>query len=70
MIGCVRPFEDGNKTISLKVTDKKLLKGHIKIWRKISCLMKIEFGKEHAFDNNDGKYKNKIIWRENKYKFL
>ena len=46
MIGSVRHFKDGNKTMPLKVTDKKLLKRYIKIWEKISSLMEIEFAKE------------------------
>lgn len=53
--GCVRHFKDGNKTIHLKVTDKKLLKRYIKIWGKISSLM------EPVFVNNYGEYiKTKI----------
>ena len=38
MIGYVECFDD-NKTMSFKVTDKKLLKNYTKIWEKVSNLM-------------------------------
>ena len=41
MIGYVKNF-DTNKTMSLEVGDKKLLKKYNKIWGKISNLMNIE----------------------------
>ena len=40
MIGYVKCF-DSNKTMSFKVTDKKLLKKYTKIWEKVSSLMNI-----------------------------
>ena len=49
-------FKDGNKTMPYKVTDKKLLKRYIKIWREISSLMETEFAKEPVIGNNDGEY--------------
>ena len=33
MIGCAK-FFDSSKTISVKVTDKKMLKSYTKIWKK------------------------------------
>ena len=51
MIGRVRHFKDGNKTMTLKVTDKKLLKRYIKIWRNISSLTETEFANEPVFGN-------------------
>ena len=42
MIGYVKCF-DSNKTISFKITDKKLLKKYTKIWEKVNSLMNTEF---------------------------
>ena len=41
IIGHVKHF-DGNKTISFKVIDKKLLKKYSKIWERVSSLINIE----------------------------
>ena len=41
MIGYVKHF-DGNKTMSFKVNDNKLLKKYNKIWEKISNLLDIK----------------------------
>ena len=41
MIGYVKYF-DTNKTMSLEVGDKKLLKKYNKIWERIKNLMNIE----------------------------
>ena len=40
---CYAKYFESNKTMSFKVTDKKLLKKYPKIWYKISRLMNIEF---------------------------
>ena len=45
----------------LKVTDIKLLKRYIKIWRKISSVIEIEFANEVVFGNSDGEYKKTNI---------
>ena len=50
---------DSNKTMSFKVTDKKLFKKYTKIWEKVSSLMKKEFDIESVYGDND-KYKDKI----------
>ena len=34
MIGCIKHFQGGNKTISFKASDNKLLKNYNKIWEK------------------------------------
>ena len=41
MIGYVKHF-DGNKTMSFKVNDNKLLKKYNKIWEKISNLLDVK----------------------------
>ena len=48
MIGYVKCF-DSNKTMSFKVTNKKLLK----IWEKFSNLMDIKFDSEPVYGDND-----------------
>ena len=55
----IRYFEcfDGNKTISFKVTDKKLLKNYTKIREKVSNLMDIKFHSEPIYCDNDKKLK-------------
>ena len=45
IVGYVKHF-DSNKTMSLKVSDNKLLKKYTKIWEKISNLMNIKFDSE------------------------
>ena len=42
MIGYAKYF-DSNKTMSFKVSDKRLLKKYIRIWEKISSLIEKEF---------------------------
>ena len=53
MIGCNRYFKSNNKIISFKVIDKKLLKECIKILKKISSLMNIEFDSEPVYGDSD-----------------
>ena len=49
-----------------KVSDKNMLKNYIKIWKKISSLMNIEFDSEPYYGDN-GKYmKTNIKTSENK----
>ena len=36
MIGYIKHFEGGNKTMSFEASDNKLLKKHNKIWEKVS----------------------------------
>ena len=59
MIPCAKYF-DSNKTLSFKVSDKKLLKKYIKIWRKISSLMKKEFASEPIYGDCSKYIKTKI----------
>ena len=59
MIGYVKCF-DSNKTMSFKVTDKKLWKNYTRIWRKVSNLMDIKFDSEPVYGDNE-KYINTKI---------
>ena len=59
MIDYVKCF-DGNKTMSCKVIDKKLLKKDTKIWGKVSSLMNIKFDNEPVYGDNDKYIKIKI----------
>ena len=52
MIGYVKCF-DSNKTMSFKISDKKLPKNYTKIWEKISSLIGKEFDSEHVYGDND-----------------
>ena len=59
MIGFVK-FFDSNKTISLNVADKKLLKKYTKIWKRVCSLMNIEFDSEPIYGDIDKYMKTKI----------
>ena len=59
MIGFVK-FFDSNKTISLNVADKKLLKKYTKIWERVCSLMNIEFDSEAIYGDIDKYMKTKI----------
>ena len=59
MIEYVKCF-DSNKTMSFKVTDKKLLKKYSKIWEKVNNLMDIKFDSELIYGDNDKYIKTKI----------
>ena len=51
---------DNTRTMSFKVTDKKILKKYTKKWKGVSSLMNIEFDSELVCGDN-GKYiKSKI----------
>ena len=64
MIGCVKCC-DSNKTMSFRVTDKKLLKNYTKIWGKVSNLMDLKFDSESVYGDNDKYIKTKIkIYRD------
>ena len=52
MIGYVKNF-DSNKAKSFKVDDNNLLKKYNKIWEKIRNLMKIDFGSEPIYADNE-----------------
>ena len=52
MIGYVKNF-DSNKTMSIKISDNKLLNKYNKIWEKVSNLMNIEFDSEPVYGDND-----------------
>ena len=64
MIGYVKCF-DSNKTMSFKVTYKKLLNNYTKIWEKVNNLMDIKFDSEPAYGHNNKYIKTKIkIYRD------
>ena len=59
MTGCVKNF-DGNRTMSFKINDSKLLKNYNQIWKKVKKLLKIKFDSEPIYGNNDKYIKTKI----------
>ena len=52
MIGYVRNF-DGNRTMSFKISDSKLLKKYNQIWKRVEKLSKIKFDSETVYVDND-----------------
>ena len=52
MIGYVKCF-DSNKTMCIKVVDKKLLRKYTKIWERVSNLMNIELDSKPAYGGSD-----------------
>ena len=65
MIGYVKHFYS-TKTMSLKVSDNKLLKKYTKIWERVSNLMNIRFDSEPVYGDNDKYIKTKIKSLEDK----
>ena len=59
MIGYVKCF-DSNKTMSFKVTDKKLLKSYTKTLEKVSNLMDIKLDSEPVYGDNEKYIRTKI----------
>ena len=59
MIGYVRNF-DGNRTMSFKISDSKLLKKYNQIWKRVEKLLKIKFDSEPVYGDNDKYIKTKI----------
>ena len=59
MIGCAK-FVDSSKTISVKVTDKKMLKSYTKIWKKISNLIDKKFDSGPIYEDSVKYIKAKI----------
>ena len=59
MIGYVKCF-DSNETMSLKVSDKNLLKKYTKIWGRVSSLIGKEFDVEPVYGDSDKYIKTKI----------
>ena len=59
MIGYVKCF-DGNKTMSFKVTDKKLLKKYKKLWVRVINLIAKEFDNKPVYGDTDKYIKTKI----------
>ena len=59
MIGYIKQF-DGNKTMSFKVSDNKLLKKCNKIWEKFGNLLDIKFNSQPVYGDGDKYIKIKI----------
>ena len=59
MIGYVRNF-DGDRTMSFKISDNKLLIKYNQIWKRVQKLLKIKFDSEPIYGNNDKYTKTKI----------
>ena len=59
MTGYFRKFE-GNTTISLKITNKQLLKKYNQIWKIVETLLKIKFGSKLVYGDNDTYIKTKM----------
>ena len=59
MIGYVKYF-DSNKTMSLKVSDNKILKKDKKIWEKVANLLHIKFDSKPIYGDADKYIKTKI----------
>ena len=51
---------EGNTTMSFKISDKQLSKKYNQIWNRVEKLLKIEFGSEPAYHDNDKYIKTKI----------
>ena len=51
---------DSDKTMSFKVTEKKLSKRYSEIWERVSSLMNIEFDNESVYGDNVKYIKTKI----------
>ena len=60
MAGYVKTFES-NTTMSLKISNKQLLKKYNQIWRRVEKLLKIEFDSKPVYGNDDKCIKTKII---------
>ena len=58
MIGYVRNF--GNRTMSFKISNNKLLKKYKQIWKRVEKLLKIKFDNEHVDGDNHKYIKKKI----------
>ena len=58
MIGYIKHFS--NKTMSFKVSDKRLLKKYTQIWERLSKLMNLKFDSESVYGDNDKYIKTKI----------
>ena len=61
MVGYVKNF-DGNKMMSFRVNDKKILKKYNKIWDTIADLMDVQF----VYGDNEKYIKTKIRMYEDR----
>ena len=51
---------DGNRTMSFKISDKKLLKKYNQIWKRVKKLLKVKLDSEPVYGDNDKDIKTKI----------
>ena len=80
MIGYVKKFDENTTAtiISLRVSDKKLLKNYNKIWEKVEKLMEINFESKPVYSDDKkyikikiyGDFHNKKVPKEKAYKCL
>ena len=69
MTGYTRKFDE-NETMFFIVRDKQFLKNYTKTWEKIEGLMRINFGRNPVYGDDDKYIKIKItkICRQHNYK--
>ena len=69
MTGYARKFDE-NETMFFIVRDKQFLKNYTKTWEKIEGLMRINFGRNPVYGDDDKYIKIKItkICRQHNYK--
>ena len=65
MVGYVKKF-DGNKIMSFRVNDKKMLKKYNKIWDTIADLLDVKFHSYPVYGDNEKYIKTKIRMYEDR----
>ena len=65
MVGYVKNF-DGNKMMSFRVIDKKMLKQYNKIWDTIADLLDVQFDSYPVYGDNEKYIKTKIRMHEDR----
>ena len=60
MTGYVRKFEV-NTAMSFKISGKQLLKKYNKIWKRVEKSLKLQFGSEAVYGDNDKYIKTKYF---------
>ena len=66
IVGYVKNF-DGNKMLSFKVNDKKMLKKYNKIWDTIAVLLDVQFDSYPVYGDNEKYIKTKIRMYEDNF---
>ena len=65
MVGYIKNF-DGNKMMSFRVNDKKMLKKYNKIWDTIADLLDVQFDSYPVYGDNEKYIKTKIRMYEDR----